>query len=69
MSCMSCEERDRIILAFALAMNEGNSARSDLEFAANEAERSEALHMIESARAHILRLRVAVLEHCQEHGC
>ncbi|SPF52448.1 hypothetical protein SBA4_5060007 [Candidatus Sulfopaludibacter sp. SbA4] len=66
---MSCQERDKIILAFALAMNEGNNARFDLEAAASETERKEALTLIESSQYHSHRLRALVLDHCQQHGC
>ncbi len=66
---MSCRERDKIILAFALAMNEGNNASSDLEEAASDDQRAQALHMIESARMYTHCLRLAVLDHCRQHGC
>ena len=68
-SAMSCRERDKMILAFALVLNEGNNATYDLETAANETERKEALSVIESAQYHSQRLRAAVLDHCQQHGC
>lgn len=66
---MSCQERDRIILAFALAVNERNNASFDLETATNETEREQALTVIESAQYHSHRLRALVLDHCQQHGC
>ena len=40
---MSCRERDKMILAFALAVNEGNNASFDLETATDESERRQAL--------------------------
>jgi len=65
----ACQERDRILLAFLLAMNEGHNASSDLESAQNDEERSEALHTCESAKGHCHRLRSQVLDHCLAHGC
>jgi hypothetical protein len=58
-----------MILAFALAVNEGNNASFDLETATDETERRQALTLIESARYHSERLRALVLEHCLQHGC
>lgn len=58
-----------MILAFALVMNEGNNAVVDLENAASDAERKEALAVIESAQHHSGRLRALVMHHCQQHGC
>ena len=58
-----------MILAFALAMNEGNNARFDLEAAASETEREQALNVIKSSQYHSDRLRALVLDHCQQHGC
>ena len=66
---MSCEERDKIILAFLLAVNERNNASSDLETATDEVELAEARRMIESARGYCHSLRDQVVVHCQEHGC
>ena len=58
-----------MILAFALVLNEANNASFDLQTAANEVERKEALSVIESAKYHSHRLRALVLDHCQQHGC
>jgi len=66
---MSCRERDRIILAFLLAVNEGNNASSDLEVATSDTERSLALKIIESAKRYSHHLRTQVLIHCLQHGC
>ena len=66
---MSCQERDKIILAFLLAVTEGNNASSDLESATNEAERTQALKIIESAKGHSHHLRTQVVIHCLHHGC
>jgi hypothetical protein len=66
---MNCAARDKIILAFALAINEGNNAASDLEEATSDAERSEALHLMDTSRKYTHRLRTAVLDHCKQHGC
>lgn len=66
---MSCQERDRIILAFLLAVNEGNNASSDLEAATSEPERTQALKIIESAKGFSHHLRTQVLVHCLQHGC
>jgi hypothetical protein len=66
---MSCSERDRIILAFALAANEGIIAAEDLELAASDGERQEARKSVESARDHCFSLRARFLTHCQQHGC
>jgi hypothetical protein len=66
---MTCQERDKIILAFLLAMNEGNNASSDLEVATNDIERTEALKIIESSKGYCHHLRTQVLVHCQQHGC
>ena len=66
---MSCQERDKIILAFLLAVNERNNASSDLETATDESERAEARRIVESARGYCHRLRDQVLVHCQQCGC
>ncbi|HLK66215.1 MAG TPA: hypothetical protein VKU19_22425 [Bryobacteraceae bacterium] len=66
---MSCQERDKIILAFMLAMNEGNYASSELEAATDQGERDQALRTMESARGYCDRLRTQVLTHCLQHGC
>jgi hypothetical protein len=66
---MSCTERDHIILAFALAANEGNIAAEDLELAASERERQDAKQCVEAARNYCYDLRARFLTHCENHGC
>ncbi len=66
---MSCTERDHIILAFALAANEGNIAAEDLELAASEGERQHARKSAETARNFCYSLRARFLTHCEQHGC
>jgi hypothetical protein len=66
---MSCRERDQIILAFALAANEGNIAAEDFEVAASEPERQYAQRSVEAARTYCHHLRSVFLTHCEQHGC
>jgi hypothetical protein len=66
---MSCQERDRIILAFLLAVNEGNNASSDLEVATSDTERTQALKVIQRSKGYSHHLRTQVVIHCLEHGC
>jgi len=66
---MSCLERDRIILAFALAANERNIAVGDWEEAASDAARSQAREVVQTAESTCLKYRAMVVSHCQEHGC
>jgi hypothetical protein len=66
---MSCPERDTIILAFALAANEGNIATEDLEIASSDGERQEAKQTIAAAHGYCHSLRAMFLNHCQQHGC
>jgi len=66
---MSCSERDHIILAFALAANEGNIAAEDFERAASDSERQEAQQSVETARNYCHSLRTMFLTHCEQHGC
>ena len=66
---MSCTERDHIVLAFALAANEGNIAAEDLEQAASDGERQEARKSVETARDYCHSLRAMFLTHCEQHGC
>jgi hypothetical protein len=68
-SGMSCLERDRIMLAFALAANERNIAVGDWESAAGENEREAARQIMQTAESSCHELRAMVLNHCQEHGC
>ena len=66
---MSCRERDYIILAFALAANEGNIAAEDLELAASDTERQDAMKSVAAARIYCYDLRARFLTHCEHHGC
>src|ERR1035437_7225787 len=66
---MSCTERAHIILAFALAANEGNIAAEDLEFAASEGARQDAQKSVEAARNYCTSLLARILDHCGQHGC
>jgi hypothetical protein len=69
MELMSCTERDRIVLAFALAANEGNIAAEDVEQAASDGERQHAERSVEVARNYCYSLRARFLTHCEQHGC
>ena len=66
---MSCEERDRIILAFALAANEHNIASGNFETAASDADRQNAKKSVDTAKGYCFHLRDLVLKHCKQHGC
>ena len=66
---MSCTERDHIVLAFALAANEGSIAAEDLELAASDDERQDARKSVEAARTYCYSLRAEFLTHCEQHGC
>jgi hypothetical protein len=66
---MACQERDRMILAFALAVNERNIASSDLETAADDAERRELQNSVRSATSQSEQLRAKVMQHFAQHGC
>ena len=66
---MSCRERDRIILALALAVNNANNGYAILEWAADDVERRQALQTIETSQNHCHRLRALVMRHCESHGC
>jgi|ERR1035437_2584001 hydroxypyruvate isomerase len=66
---MSCPERDHIILALALAANEGNIAAEDFKLAASEGERQDARKSVEAARNYCIALRARILSHCAQHGC
>ncbi|HMD70938.1 MAG TPA: hypothetical protein VKF41_06315 [Bryobacteraceae bacterium] len=66
---MSCRERDRIILALALAVNDANNGYAILEWASDDDERRQALQTIETSQDHCNRLRRLVVSHCQSHGC
>ena len=69
MRVMSCTERDRIILAFALAANERNIAVGDWEVAVSQAERDQAREVVQTAETSCHKLRALVLSHCEVHGC
>jgi len=66
---MSCRERDRIILAFALAMNNKNNGYTSLESAQSERERRQAIRAIETSQGRCHQLREQVIRHCETHGC
>lgn len=65
----ACQERDRMILAFVLAVNERDIASSDLETSTNEAERWRLQQSIRSAAGQSEQLRAEVLRHFTQHGC
>ena len=69
MDQVPCQERDRIILAFALAVNEQNNASSSLEMAADDAERHRMLNSMEASKGYCHQLRDLLVAHCQRHGC
>jgi hypothetical protein len=64
-----CQERDRLVLAFVLAVNAQNNASSSLEGALNEAERYNILTSMKARRDHSRELRDLLLLHCEKHGC
>lgn len=65
----SCRERDRIILALVLAVNNANNGHAILEWAADDDDRRLALETIEASKDHCHRLRALVMRHCKAHGC
>ena len=67
--CMHCTERDRIVLAFALAVNEKNIASEEGETASTDRARQAALHAADTARNYCFSLRSRFLDHCHHHGC
>jgi len=69
MDHVPCQERDRIILAFVLAVNAQNSVASGLEAIVDTAERRRAMASIEASRGHCHELRDRLLLHCEQHGC
>lgn len=69
MDHVPCQERDRIILAFVLAVNAQNNVESTLEAVASEDERHEVLASMEEGRGHCHELRDRLLLHCEKHGC
>ena len=66
---MACRERDRMILAFALAVNERNIASSDLESASTDADRRRLQKSLRAAKGQTEELRSLVLQHFAQHGC
>jgi hypothetical protein len=66
---MKCAERDNIILAFALAVNEKNIAAEEFESANNEGARQSALVSRDTAGNYCFTLRSRFLDHCRQHGC
>ena len=69
MEFVACQERDRIILAFALAVNQQNNVSSSLEGPMDDAERGRTLISMEAGRGHCHELRDLLVLHCQKHGC
>jgi hypothetical protein len=69
MDYVPCQERDRIILAFVLAVNAQNHVTSNLEGLVDNEERHKAIASIEAGRGHCYELRDRLLHHCQKHGC
>jgi hypothetical protein len=69
MDYVACQERDRIILAFVLAVNAQNNVVSSLEAVADDDERHRAIASAEAGRGHCHELRDRLLLHCQNHGC
>jgi hypothetical protein len=64
-----CQERDRIILAFALAVNAQNNTSSSLEGAMDDTERSRMASSMEASKGYCHELRDLLLVHCLKHGC
>ena len=69
MDYVPCQERDRIILAFVLAVNAQNHVTSSLESAVDGDERYKAIASLEAGRGHCHELRDRLLLHCEKHGC
>jgi hypothetical protein len=69
MDYVPCQERDRIILAFVLAVNAQNNVASNLEGVVDNNERDEVLASMEAGRGHCHELRDRLLLHCEKHGC
>ena len=69
MDYVPCQERDRIILAFVLAVNSQNNVASTLEAAVDGDERNQVLASMEAVRGHCHELRDRLLSHCEKHGC
>jgi hypothetical protein len=69
MDHVPCQERDRIMLAFALAVNEQNNASSSLDMAADDAERHQMRSSMDASIGYCHQLRDLLLLHCEKHGC
>ena len=69
MELVACQERDRIILAFALAVNEQNNASSNLDGVVDDVERGRMQISVEAGRGYCHELRDMLLLHCEKHGC
>jgi hypothetical protein len=69
MDYVPCQERDRIILAFVLAVNAQNNVASSLEAGLSVDERGKVEASIEAGRGHCHELRDRLLLHCERHGC
>jgi len=69
MDHVPCQERDRIILAFVLAVNAQNSVTAGLDTIRDVDERHRAMASIEASRGHCHELRDRLLLHCEKHGC
>ncbi|HEX3743519.1 MAG TPA: hypothetical protein VHW09_06305 [Bryobacteraceae bacterium] len=69
MDYVPCQERDRIILAFVLAVNAQNNVTSTLEAVNDTDERHKVIASIEAGRGHCYELRDRLLLHCKKHGC
>ena len=64
-----CQERDRIMLAFVLAVNAQNNVSSSLEETVDSLERQRMLEAAETGKAYCHELRDRLLLHCEQHGC
>jgi hypothetical protein len=69
MDNVPCQERDRIILAFVLAVNSQNNVASALETAMDAEERGRVMETMVTGRGHCHELRNRLLLHCEKHGC
>jgi hypothetical protein len=69
MNNVPCQERDRIILAFVLAVNAQNNVTSSLEAELNTHDRDRVLESIAAGRGYCHELRDRLLLHCEKHGC
>ena len=69
MDYVPCQERDRIILAFVLAVNAQNNESSSLEGVVEGIERDRMLTSVEAGRGYCHELRDRLLLHCERHGC